>query len=118
MNIREDKIDSFALLEVSGRVDSENAETLKDYLVELGKREQQVLIDCSALEYISSNGLGALLMLLKLIQKKGGKLRLFGLSPRIAEVFEISGFDKFFPIFPSLDTARRADTQGSGPYSF
>jgi len=110
MNVREGKIESFALVEVIGRVDSENSETLKDYLQELGKREQQVLIDCSALEYISSTGLGALLMLLKLIQKKGGTLRLFSLSPRIAEVFEISGFDKFFPIFPSLDAARRAES--------
>lgn len=110
MKIHEGKIESFALLEVIGRVDSLNSETLKDYLVELGKREQQVLIDCSALEYISSTGLGALLLLLKLIQNKGGILRLFSLSPRIAEVFEISGFDKFFPIFPSLDAARRADT--------
>lgn len=110
MNIREGKIESFALLEVIGRVDAENAETLKNYLVELGKREQHVLIDCSALEYISSTGLGALLMLLKLIQKKDGTLRLFGLSPRIAEVFKISGFDKYFPIFPSLDAARCAGT--------
>jgi anti-anti-sigma factor len=108
MKIREDKIDSFALLEVSGRVDSENAETLKNYLVELGKREQQILIDCSAMDYISSTGLGALLMLLKLNQKGGGTLRLFGLSPRIAEVFEISGFNKLFSICPCLDDARRA----------
>ncbi|TFG79823.1 MAG: anti-sigma factor antagonist [Chrysiogenales bacterium] len=110
MTVREGKIDSFALVEVTGRVNSENSETLKDFLQELGKREQQVLIDCSALEYISSSGLGALLMLLKLIQNKGGILRLFSLSPRIAEVFEISGFDKFFPIFSSLEAARRADT--------
>jgi anti-sigma B factor antagonist len=109
MKIREGKVDSFVLLEVSGRIDSENAETLKDYLVELGKREQQVLIDCSAMDYISSTGLGALLMLLKLITKQAGTLRLFGLSPRIAEVFEISGFNKLFSISSCLDTARRSD---------
>jgi anti-sigma B factor antagonist len=108
MKIHEGKIDSFTLLDVSGRVDSENAETLKNYLVELGRREQQVLIDCSSLDYISSTGLGALLMLLKMIQKKGGVLRLFGLAPRIAEVFEISGFDQLFQIFPDLEAARRA----------
>ena len=108
MNVHEGKIDSFALLEISGRVTSENSETLKDYLQELGKREQQILIDCSALEYISSTGLGALLVLLKLIQNKKGILRLFSVSPRIVEVFKISGFDKFFPIFPNLDAARNA----------
>ena len=108
MNVREDKIDSFALVEISGRVNSENSETLKSFLQELGQRERQVLIDCSAMEYISSSGLGALLILLKLIQEKGGTLRLFSLSPRIAEVFVISGFDKFFPIFPDLEAARLA----------
>lgn len=108
MNVREGKIDSFALVEISGRVTSENSETLKEFLQELGKREHKVLIDCSALEYISSTGLGALLVLLKLIQNKNGTLRLFCVSPRIVEVFKISGFDKFFPIFPSLESARLA----------
>ena len=117
MKIHEGKIDSFTLLEVSGRVDSENAETLKKYLVDLGKREQHILIDCSALDYISSTGLGALLLLLKLIQKGGGTLRLFGLSPRITEVFGISGFDQFFPIFLDLDAALHSDTQGNHCFS-
>jgi anti-sigma B factor antagonist len=107
MKVREGKIDPFALVEIVGRVNSENSETLKNYLQELGKREQRVLIDCSALEYISSSGLGALLVLLKLIQEKGGTLRLFSLSPRIAEVFAIAGFDKFFSIFPGLEAARK-----------
>jgi len=109
MKVREGKIASFALVEIVGRVDSLNADTLKDYLQELNGREQRILIDCSGMEYISSAGLGALLMLLKQIQKKGGTLRLFSLSPRIAEVFEISGFDRLFQIFPDLDTARRAE---------
>jgi len=109
MDIRESKIDSFALLEINGRVTSENSETLKKCLQELGEREPQVLIDCTALEYISSTGLGALLILLQLIQKKNGTLRLFGVSPRIVEVFKISGFDKFFPIFPTLAAARLAE---------
>lgn len=110
MKIREDKIDEFALLEISGRVDSENAETLRKSLMDLGGREQRILIDCTGMDYISSTGLGALLMLLKLIQKKDGTLRLCGLSPRIAEVFAISGFDRFFPIYPDLDTARHSST--------
>ena len=108
MNIREDKVGSFTLLAVSGRVDSLNSETLKDYLQELGKRESRVLVDCSSLEYIGSAGLGALLILLKLIRKQEGTLRLCGLSPRIAEVFAIAGFDKLFSIFPDLDSARSA----------
>jgi anti-anti-sigma factor len=109
MNIHEDKVDSYALLEVSGRVDSLNAEVLKNYLQDLGKREARVLVDCSSLQYIGSAGLGAMLILLKLIRKQEGTLRIFGLSPHIAEVFAIAGFDKLFPIFPNLDSARRAE---------
>lgn len=108
MKVREGRIDPFALVEIVGRVNSENSDSLKNYLQELGKRERMVLIDCSALEYISSSGLGALLVLLKMMQEKGGTLRLFCLSPRIAEVFSIAGFDKFFAIFPDLDSARSA----------
>lgn len=110
MNVNESRIDSFILVQISGRVDSLSSESLKDRLQELGGREERVLIDCTAMDYIGSAGLGALLTLLKLIQNKRGTLRLFGLQPRIAEVFAIAGFDRLFPIFPTLDAARAAAT--------
>lgn len=110
MTIRESKTASHALLEIGGRVDSLNAETLKDRVQEIGRREARILVDCTALEYIGSAGLGALLVLLKLVRKQGGTLGLFGLSPHIAEVFAIAGFDKLFPIFPDLESARQAAT--------
>ena len=110
MTIRESKSGPFALLEIGGRVDSLNAEALKAGVEELGRREARILVDCRALEYIGSAGLGALLVLLKLVRKQAGTLRLFGLSPHIAEVFTIAGFDKLFAIFPDLESARQAVT--------
>lgn len=51
----------------------------------------KVVIDFSALDYISSAGLRVLLGMAKRL-KGGGALRLFGLNETVREVFEISGF--------------------------
>jgi len=60
-------------------------------------------IDCSGLDYISSSGLRAILMLAKKLQSSGGSLRLAGLQESVHNVFTISGFDKIIPIVDQLD---------------
>jgi hypoxanthine phosphoribosyltransferase len=52
--------------------------------------------DLSGLEYLSSAGLGLLLMVHREISKTGHHLRLLNLIPKIREVFVLSGFDKVF----------------------
>ena len=53
---------------------------------------QKVVVDFSALDYVSSAGLRVLLSAAKRLQGPGKALRLFGLNETVREVFEISGF--------------------------
>ncbi len=54
--------------------------------------------DFSALEYISSAGLGVLLKAHKRLMGTGGQLRLVNVNNHIYDIFRYSGFDQLFQI--------------------
>lgn len=67
----------------------------------------KMVVDCTALDYISSAGLRVLLGTAKRLSGAGaggaggagGALRLFGLNETVREVFDISGFSKILGVF-------------------
>ena len=79
----------------SGRLDaaqSPKAQAFLDALPDPGA------IDLSALEYISSAGLGVLLRTHKRLMASGGKLRLHNVGNHIYDIFKYSGFDQLFEV--------------------
>jgi anti-anti-sigma factor len=60
---------------------------------------RKLLIDFTALDYISSAGLRVLLGAAKRLSGAGSALRLFGLNESVREVFQISGFTTIFAVF-------------------
>jgi anti-anti-sigma factor len=60
---------------------------------------RKVLVDFTALDYISSAGLRVLLATAKRLSGPGGGLRLSGLNETVREVFDISGFSTIFAVF-------------------
>jgi anti-anti-sigma factor len=59
---------------------------------------KKLVVDFTALDYISSAGLRVLLGAAKKLQVPSGGLRLFGLNETVREVFEISGFAKILQL--------------------
>lgn len=82
---------------ISGRLDAAQAGTAQAFLDEV---EGTVTLDCTALEYISSAGLGVLLKTQKRLLASGGKLRLVGVNRHLQDIFGYSGFDQLFEIEP------------------
>jgi len=68
----------------------------------------KVLIDFEGVEFISSAILGKLIKLNGRMADRQGQLRLSSLSPRIAEVFRITGLDKLFKIHKTREKAVQA----------
>lgn len=68
----------------------------------------RLVVDLSAVNYISSSGLRALLSVRRQAQANGGDMVLSGMNPRVREVFEMIGFDKLFRIFDRVDEAAAA----------
>jgi anti-sigma B factor antagonist len=65
---------------------------------ELERGGQRFLIDLSAVEYIDSAGLGALVGLSKRIRDQGAELRLANLNADITRVFELTKLNTLFEI--------------------
>jgi len=80
---------------LSGRWDASQSGRAEAFFLAVSEPKT---VDFSALEYISSSGLGVLLVAQKRLAKSGGSLRLVGLNKHIADVFRYSGLDQVFEI--------------------
>ena len=90
----------------TGRIDSATGPAFeKDILGQIDEGQRRLLLDFAELAYISSAGLRIILLAAKRIKSAGGRLALCSLNPQIAEVFEISGFDRIIDIHPSRNAA-------------
>ena len=90
------------LVEVSGRVDSMNANELGTTLAsEIDGGNLQLVLDLSSVEYMSSAGLREIVTALKKVKRKTGDLRIAQPSDRVREVLEMAGLDDIFMIFNS-----------------
>jgi len=82
---------------LGGRLDAAQAPAAQAFL---DREKGVVTLDCRALEYISSAGLGVLLKTQKRLMASGGKLRLTGVSRHLRDVLQYSGFDQILEIEP------------------
>ncbi len=64
-----------------------------------------LIFNCSALNYVSSTGIGSFTSFLKLIKPKGGDIVLLEIQPKVFEVFQLLGFSQFFNIKNSTEEA-------------
>jgi anti-anti-sigma factor len=82
---------------LDGRLDTLSADDFEKAVAPIiDGTMQDVVIDCSALSYISSSGLRSFLLLKKTADSKGGKLTLKNLTPEVKTVFDMTGFTTIF----------------------
>ena len=83
-----------------GRLDSAQADNARQYLDTCPDAR---VYDFADLEYISSAGLGILLVTQKRLMRSGGALKIINVNEHISDVFQYSGFEKLFDIERSRD---------------
>jgi anti-anti-sigma factor len=106
MDVIETRRDGYVVVAPTGRLDSASAASFDRQLSSVIQRgDTRLVIDLSRLEYISSVGLSVFLSAAKKIKAANGRMALSGLNDRIRLVFEMSGFLRLFPVFPSVDAA-------------
>ncbi len=91
MEIRKELTESRLNLAVIGRLDTTTAPQLDAAIRESIDGVDELTLDFSELEYISSAGLRVLLSAQKTMNKQG-KMLLTGVQEAVMEVFEITGF--------------------------
>lgn len=88
------------------RLDAHNSGELRDTLLKLLESDEiHLIIDLSAVRFIDSSGLGALLSGYKNASLRSGSLVLAALQPRVQSMFELTRLHRVFEIFPSVEDA-------------
>lgn len=92
-----------------GRLDHSNAESLQRELAplmdEFALGTTALVLDFSAVDYISSMGLRVLMIAAKQVRAQNAKLAVAALQPVVNEIFQISRFNHVLDIYPSVRTA-------------
>ncbi len=91
--------DNISTITIDGRLDTTNAmEFGKQIEPILEKVNQEIIVDCRGLTYISSSGLRQFLQIRKYVGAKGGKATIINLPKEILQIFTLTGFDELFDI--------------------
>ena len=80
-----------AALKIIGRLDTTTAPELEATIDGCAAAIQELVLDCSELEYISSAGLRVILKTQKMMNAQGS-MKLTGVNETIMEIFDITGF--------------------------
>ena len=91
---------------LTGKLDTVTTPAFEKRIREvIGTGAVRLVLDLSAIEYISSAGLRGLLVMSKLLKEKQGKACLVGVKGNVRSVFEMSGFLTFFRAEETVEAA-------------
>jgi anti-anti-sigma factor len=106
MEIGEERRSGVLVIVPRGRLDSSaSAQLEKALLAPVAAGEKRLVIDMAGVEYISSAGLRAFLLLARKTKETSGQLVLAGMSPGVKQVFDLAGFTALFSVEPSAEAA-------------
>lgn len=97
MTVKKTQNENSATLCVEGRLDTMTSPDLEKEILALPENTNELTIDFSKLEYISSAGLRVLLSVHKNFSKKGG-MCITNVSETILDIFEVTGFKDILTI--------------------
>ena len=116
MNVSFEKLALTTLVIPEGRLDFSSAASferqLNEVLAGAGTAPAAVIIDCAALDYVSSAGLRAFLLAARGSQRAGISFALCALKPAVREVFDLSGFTRIITVYADRATALAHAPQG------
>lgn len=98
--------DNVAVVNIAGRIIYETENEFRNTIIGLIDEDKiNIVLVLDKLSYINSSGLGILINLLKIAQKKGGDIKLTKLQGEIRELFSITSLDQVFSIYDDPDEA-------------
>ena len=65
----------------------------------------RLLVDLSAVRFLDSSGLGALVRAMTTSQSEGGQTKLVGVGPQVRKLLEMTKLDSVFEMYEDLETA-------------
>jgi anti-anti-sigma factor len=109
MKVTSRRFGTAAVLHVSGRLDQDTCEAFRGELMKEVEAATRVgggvVLDLSALEYVSSAGLRCFMLASRQAKQSRMKIFVAALQPMVREIFEISHFNLIFQVFPTVREA-------------
>ena len=108
MQIKTEELGEIVLIKIEEeRMDAHNSGTFKEQMLALfDEGKCNLVIDLSAVRFVDSSGLGALVSGFKNASAREGSLKLCGLQPQVRSMFELTRLHRVFEIFGSAEEAR------------
>lgn len=98
----------FHVIKVVGEIDVYTAPKLREVIVAaIDKGNKKLIVDIEAVAFLDSTGLGVLVGALKKVRADNGSLDIICTSDRLLRIFSITGLDKVFGIYASIDEVAR-----------
>ena len=105
-NVQRKTAGDLTILTLNGFLDAHTAPEFEKVIQqEVDAGQVRLVADCGELTYISSAGLGVFMSFIEDIREAGGDLKICNLTPKVAQVFVILGFNSIFEIVPTVDDA-------------
>ncbi len=94
------------VVQLAGWASMDVSAGLKDTLINLvDVKRKQLILDLSALEFISSVGLGGIIAAHLRCRHCDGSIKLVSPQPAIRELLNVTKLTKLFPIYDSVESA-------------
>lgn len=102
--LQEDGIDIIAII---GEIDASSSIELDLTIAKsVGEKFTRILVDCSAMEYISSAGLGVFMSYIEEFKDKHISMVIFGMKEKVANTFSILGLADLLHIRATKNEAK------------
>lgn len=98
MRIETVKEEGRIILKVEGRIDTNTSKEFQSELLLAFQKQNEVVADLKAVDYVSSAGLRAMLIAYKTAESKKGSFVLRNVQSTVRDVLNMSGFSKFIHI--------------------
>jgi anti-anti-sigma factor len=109
MNVTSRRFANAVVVLAAGRLDQDTCEAFRGdllkYVEEAAHDGGAIVLDLSALEYVSSAGLRCFMLASRQAKAQHGRIFVAALQPMVAEIFQISHFNLVFQVFPSVREA-------------
>ncbi len=91
MEVNMTRNDKELIAVVEGRLDTITSPELEDKLMPVLAETEKLVFDFEKLEYVSSAGLRVLMATFKVMKGKGGSMVIRNVTPKVKEVFMVTG---------------------------
>ena len=109
MNVTSRRFANAVVVLAAGRLDQDTCEAFRGdllkYVEEAAHGGGAIVLDLSALEYVSSAGLRCFMLASRQAKAQHGRIFVAALQPMVSEIFQISHFNLVFQVFPTVRDA-------------